>query len=52
MVHWFSKFALIMILLQVLHKHGDKLYSGLREAIEDHLKNNVRHYLFFGIVDK
>uniref|UniRef100_A0A914UJM3 Cullin N-terminal domain-containing protein n=1 Tax=Plectus sambesii TaxID=2011161 RepID=A0A914UJM3_9BILA len=26
----------------VLHKHGDKLYSGLREVVTEHLRNSVR----------
>lgn len=25
----------------VLHKHGEKLYSGLREVVSDHLINKV-----------
>nr|CAB3234718.1 cullin-3 [Phallusia mammillata] len=26
----------------VLHKHGEKLYQGLRQVVTDHLKNKVR----------
>ncbi|KAI1702469.1 cullin family domain-containing protein [Ditylenchus destructor] len=26
----------------VLHKHGEKLYNGLREVVVEHLQNNVR----------
>jgi cullin 3 len=26
----------------VLHKHGEKLYSGLREVVTDHLVNKIR----------
>lgn len=26
----------------VLHKHGEKLYSGLKEVVQDHLENKVR----------
>lgn len=25
----------------VLHKHGDRLYSGLRDVVIDHLRNKV-----------
>lgn len=25
----------------VLHKHGDKLYSGLKQVVTDHLQANV-----------
>lgn len=25
----------------VLHKHGEKLYNGLRQVVQDHLKNKV-----------
>ena len=28
----------------VLHKHGEKLYTGLREVVEDHLVNKVRFF--------
>lgn len=27
----------------VLHKHGEKLYTGLREVVTEHLINKVRH---------
>lgn len=26
----------------VLHKHGEKLYTGLREVVSEHLVNKVR----------
>ena len=26
----------------VLHKHGDKLYGGLRDVVTEHLRNKVR----------
>lgn len=25
----------------VLHKHGEKLYNGLRQVVQDHLQNKV-----------
>lgn len=28
----------------VLHKHGEKLYTGLREVVTEHLINKVRAY--------
>lgn len=27
----------------VLHKHGEKLYNGLRQVVQDHLDNKVRN---------
>ena len=27
----------------VLHKHGDKLYEGLKEVVESHLSNTVSY---------
>jgi len=31
----------------VLHKHGEKLYTGLREVVTDHLVNKVfRSFVF------
>ena len=27
----------------VLHKHGERLYSGLREVVTNHLENKVRN---------
>lgn len=29
----------------VLHKYGEKLYNGLRQVVQDHLKNKVHHLL-------
>ena len=29
----------------VLHKHGEKLYTGLREVVTDHLVNKVRPHV-------
>lgn len=31
----------------VLHKHGEKLYNGLRDVVREHLENKVRclHYI-------
>jgi len=31
----------------VLHKHGEKLYNGLREVVQEHLQNKVKFFLFF-----
>lgn len=31
----------------VLHKHGEKLYTGLREVVTDHLVNKVTNYKFY-----
>lgn len=31
----------------VLHKHGEKLYTGLREVVTEHLINKVRLKDFF-----
>jgi len=28
----------------VLHKHGEKLYTGLREVVTDHLVNKVCYW--------
>lgn len=28
----------------VLHKHGEKLYTGLREVVTEHLINKVCHF--------
>lgn len=28
----------------VLHKHGEKLYTGLREVVTEHLINKVKKY--------
>lgn len=36
-----SKDATVKLYFQVLHKHGDKLYSGLREVVTEHLRNTV-----------
>lgn len=33
----------------VLHKHGEKLYTGLREVVTEHLINKVKKYWFFYI---
>lgn len=30
----------------VLHKHGEKLYSGLKEVVTDHLESSVITFLF------
>lgn len=30
----------------VLHKHGEKLYTGLREVVTEHLINKVRNLFF------
>jgi len=30
----------------VLHKHGEKLYNGLREVVQEHLQNKVK----FGLI--
>lgn len=30
----------------VLHKHGEKLYTGLREVVTEHLINKVKKYIF------
>lgn len=29
----------------VLHKHGEKLYTGLREVVTEHLINKVKKYI-------
>ena len=29
----------------VLHKHGEKLYSGLKQVVTDHLIEKVRYLL-------
>ena len=29
----------------VLHKHGEKLYSGLKQVVTDHLIGKVRYLL-------
>lgn len=29
----------------VLHKHGEKLYTGLREVVTEHLINKVCHFI-------
>ena len=34
----------------VLHKHGDKLYSGLREVVAEHLNDKVQQVLFFRLL--
>lgn len=31
----------------VLHKHGEKLYTGLREVVTEHLINKVKKYFLF-----
>ena len=31
----------------VLHKHGEKLYTGLREVVTEHLINKVKKHLLF-----
>lgn len=33
----------------VLHKHGEKLYTGLREVVTEHLINKVRQTQIAGI---
>ena len=33
----------------VLHKHGEKLYTGLKAVVEDHLENKV-HVINFRLV--
>jgi cullin 3 len=30
----------------VLHKHGEKLYTGLREVVNDHLVNKASVFLY------
>ncbi len=35
-------FVLHYYRLQVLHKHGDRLYAGLRQVVTDHLRGVVR----------
>ena len=30
----------------VLHKHGDKLYNGLRDVVADHLNDKVQQVWF------
>ena len=33
----------------VLHKHGDKLYNGLKEVVTEHLDDKVKEVsLYFG----
>ena len=34
----------------VLHKHGERLYNGLREVVKDHLVNKVCCLLFVFIL--
>ena len=29
----------------VLHKHGDKLYQGLKDVVIEHMRNKVRYSL-------
>jgi cullin 3 len=29
----------------VLHKHGDKLYAGLQEVVQHHLRNQVLYFV-------
>ena len=36
----------ITIHVLVLHKHGDKLYSGLREVVTEHLTDKVQKVSF------
>lgn len=32
---------LLCIVFQVLHKYGERLYTGLKQVVEDHLRNYV-----------
>lgn len=34
----------------VLHKHGEKLYSGLKEVVTDHLESSVIIFAFHFII--
>lgn len=33
----------------VLHKHGEKLYTGLRDVVTEHLVLKVGRYNYFGL---
>lgn len=36
----------------VLHKHGERLYTGLKEVVTNHLETKVnKNYLFFCVYD-
>lgn len=35
----------------VLHKHGEKLYNGLRDVVTDHLMNKVSTLIYTLILD-